>query len=409
MTISPTIVVAPKVIKLANFASKFWEDINPTTFAVMSIRAVFFAIFLLGVISCDKGSGDKNGNSIELEANQEPVFSEFDSSTIHQIDSFFLASYSSGIFNGNVLLYKQGKLFTSSYGVKNYQTKEPLNDSCKFQLASVSKPFTATVIMQLVEKGLVHLSDTVNQILPEFPYPGITVEMLLCHRSGLSNYMYITDSIWMNQEIPMCNENLLDSLIGKNPPAYYPPNYTFNYSNTNYFLLAAIAEKVMGMNFESIIASQLFDPSELRYTFVGSNMNMPKMENIAWGSENGKWHIADYYLNGVTGDKGVFSTTFDLLKFHMALQSGTILNDSLVQEMYVPRSNFNSKGGSYGLGWRLKAAHDHYPRVVYHLGWWRGYRSYFIRVPESDIAIIILSNLVRGPFLSQEELLDLVL
>ena len=138
-------------------------------------------------------------------------------------------------------------------------------------------------------------------------------------------------------------------------------------------------------------------------------MNMPIMENIAWGSENGKWHIPDYYLNGVTGDKGVFSTTFDLLKFHMALQSGTILNDSLVQEMYVPRSDFNSKGGSYGLGWRLKVAHDHYPRVVYHLGWWRGYRSYFIRVPESDIAIIILSNLVRGPFLSQEELLDLVL
>jgi CubicO group peptidase (beta-lactamase class C family) len=339
----------------------------------------------------------------------EPKFKSFDTIVKKEIDQYFQNKLKTGVFNGNVLFYKSGKVFQSSYGVSNYLEKTALNDTNVFQLASGSKPVTAIAIMQLIEEGHLNLTDTVSHILDNFPYKGITIEMLLSHRSGLSNYMYITDSLWLNQEIPICNDNLLDSFIVKQPASYYPVDKKFNYCNTNYFLLAAIAEKVTGREFGSLLNEKIFDPLNMKHTQVYNDMDMRSIPNLAIGSENRKWHIPDYYLNGITGDKGVYSSTMDLLKLHMSLQSGEVLSYANAQEMYQPRSKFNYKNGSYGLGWRIIKQRENYPRIVYHLGWWRGYRSYFIRVPEQDIAIILLSNLSRGKFLSKDELLDLIL
>lgn len=342
-----------------------------------------------------------------IELPQEE-FEDFDSTIIHKIDRFFKIKKHNGLFNGNVLLYNNGKLFQSSYGVSNYIEKTPLNDTNVFQLASGSKPITAIAIMQLIQENKLQLTDTISDIIDSFPYPGITIEMLLSHRSGLSNYMYITDSLWMEQDVPMCNDNLLDSFIMKNPLPYYPVDYKFNYSNTNYFLLAAIAEKVSGREFGSLVQESIFDKVGMKHTCIYSDMNMRSINNLAIGSENRKWHIPDYYLNGITGDKGVYSTTMDLLKLHMALQDGSVLSYKNSQEMYHPRSKFNGRNNSYGLGWRIVKERENYPRIIYHLGWWRGYRSYFIRIPEEDIAIVLLSNLARGKFLSKEELIDLI-
>ena len=371
--------------------------------------AIILVLFVF-IGACSNEQKEKE--VVDVNRNQEIVESEFknfDTIVKKEIDLYFRNKLKAGVFNGNVLLYKSGKIFQSSYGVSNYIEKTPLNDTNVFQLASGSKPITAIAIMQLIEEGNLRLTDTVSQILTDFPYDGITVEMLLSHRSGLSNYMYITDSLWLDQDIPICNDNLLDSFIVKQPLPYYPVDKKFNYCNTNYFLLASIAEKVTGREFGSLLDEKIFNPTRMFHTQIYSDMNMRSIPNLAIGSENKKWHIPDYYLNGVTGDKGVYSCTMDMLKLHMALQSGEILGYNSVQEMYQPRSKFNYKNGSYGLGWRIVKERENYPRIIYHLGWWRGYRSYFIRVPEQDIAIILLSNLSRGKFLSKDELLDLIL
>jgi CubicO group peptidase (beta-lactamase class C family) len=97
-----------------------------------------------------------------------------------------------------------------------------------------------------------------------------------------------------------------------------------------------------------------------------------------------------------------------MLKLHLALQDGSVLDYETSQNMYQPRSKFNYKNGSYGLGWRIVKERENMPRIIYHLGWWRGYRSYFIRIPEEDIAIVLLSNLSRGKFLNKDVLLDFV-
>lgn len=375
----------------------------------MRIWIYFLLIFASTLIGCqgEKVKEEIGNQPIEM-IRAEPKFTAFDSTTILKIDKFFNRQFKNRVFNGSVLFYNDGKLFTNSYGYRNYRSKESLNDSSIFQLASGSKPYTATLILMLAQEGMISLTDSVHQILPEFPYKGITVEMLLSHRSGLSNYMYVTDSIWTNQEIAMCNDDLLASFCKLNPLPYYPVNYKFNYSNTNYFLLASIAERVTGKEFSSLISEKIFEPLEMKSTQVYSDMEFDSIPNIALGSENFRYHIPNYYLNGITGDKGVYSTTSDMLNFHLALQEETLLPDSVVMDMYEPRSKYNRKLGSYGLGWRLVKERKHYPKIIYHLGWWRGYRSYFIRIPEENIAIILLSNLARGSFLNKDELVDLI-
>lgn len=366
------------------------------------VLSVFFG-------SCE-GKKSELSDPVEevVEINNVYEFENFDSVTIKRINRFFKIKLNARVFNGNVLFYKSGKLFQNSFGVSNYIEKTPLNDTNVFQLASGSKPITAIAVMQLVEQNKLSLTDTVSDIIDSFPYPGITIEMLLSHRSGLSNYMYITDSLWLNQEIPICNDNMLDSFIIKRPDMYYPVNKKFNYSNTNYFLLSTIVEKVTGREFGSWVQEHVFNEVGMSNSQIYSDMDMRSIPNLAIGSENRKWHIPDYYLNGITGDKGVYSTTSDMLKLHLALQDGTILDYTSSQEMYKPRSKFNYKNGSYGLGWRIVKERENMPRIIYHLGWWRGYRSYFIRIPEEDIAIVLLSNLSRGKFLSKDELLGLI-
>ncbi len=375
----------------------------------MKIWWVIIGIIAVSMSSCLLGTGGNAAKPVVvMEDTATYQFEPFDSSTILKIDRFFTIKKSAGVFNGNVLMYKAGMLYKGSYGVSNYLEKTSLNDSSVFQLASGSKPITAIAVMQLVEQGKIHLTDTVGMYIKDFPYHTITIEMLLSHRSGLSNYMYITDSLWLDQEIPICNDNLLDSFMVKRPDPYYPVDRKFNYCNTNYFLLAAIVEKVTEREFGSWVQENVFDSLEMKNSQIHSDMHMRDIPNLAIGSENRRWHIPDYYLNGITGDKGVYATTDDMLKLHLGLQSGTILDFPTIYNMYEPRSKYNNNLGSYGLGWRIVKARKDYPRIIYHLGWWRGYRSYFIRIPEEDIAVILLSNLARGKFIGKEELINLI-
>jgi CubicO group peptidase (beta-lactamase class C family) len=115
----------------------------------------------------------------------------------------------------------------------------------------------------------------------------------------------------------------------------------------------------------------------------------------------------DVYLNGCVGDKGVYSTTMDLLKFDRALKQNLLLSDSL-KELAFSKKNKNFRtNNNYGYGFRLKFSKK-YGKIIYHTGWWKGFRSYYINVPENDQTIIVLNNVKRGRFLNIEKLIDLL-
>lgn len=173
-------------------------------------------------------------------------------------------------------------------------------------------------------------------------------------------------------------------------------------------MLAAIAEKIEQQPFDQIMNRLVFEPAGMHQSRIYAGMKMDTLPHIARGSENRRWHIADFYLNGVTGDKGAYSTTTDLLNLHLALQNSELLNDSAMKVMTTPRSPIK-KGKSYALGWRIMPANEQHPEIQYHFGWWRGYRSYYIRIPSENKCLVALCNLSRGEFLPKNELVALLM
>jgi CubicO group peptidase (beta-lactamase class C family) len=167
---------------------------------------------------------------------------------ISKIEDIFRRKKKAG-FNGNVLIVQKGQvLYQNSFGFAHIKQKDTLTSDSRFQLASLSKPFTAIAVLKLIQEGRVNLDDSVQRFFPEFPYHGVKVDMLLSHRSGLPNYIYsFTDSIRHGKKYPD-NLDIMDwyAKVVPTPTPYNRPGRSFNYCNTNYCVLAAIVEKVTG-------------------------------------------------------------------------------------------------------------------------------------------------------------------
>ena len=276
-------------------------------------------------------------------------------------------------------------------------------------MASASKPITAVATLQLVEKGELYLEDTIQKFFPKFPYKNITIHQLLSHRSGMSQYTHFCDrpdSIWPDKSKTINNNDVIKIMSDIVPLINYPPNYKYYYCNTNYLLLASIVEQVSGMKFKDYLKKYIFNPIGMNSTALYNRTNLKDLKSPAQGYE-GRTPWEDVYLNGCVGDKGVYSTTMDLLKFDRALKHNLLLSDS-IKELAFSKKNKNFKSNqNYGYGFRLKFSKK-YGKITYHTGWWKGFRSYFINVPEKDQTIVVLNNVKRGRFLNIDELIGLM-
>lgn len=375
-----------------------------------------FIIFVISIL-CLESCNDNNNinfktskiidhtntieNSIEILKNDERE---------NKIDDYFSRKYKKRQFNGNILFAEDGKIIThKSYGYANLKTKEELTENHSFQLASVSKPFTSVAILQLIENGQINLKDTLQKFFPNFPYEGITIHQLLCHRSGLSQYTHFCDapdSIWPDKSKTINNQDVINIISKINPLINYPPDRRYYYCNTNYLLLASIVKKISGIEFKQYLKENIFSPIDMNHSIVYDRTNFNELIMPTQGYENRiPWE--DVYLNGVVGDKGVYSTTMDLLKFDRALEKNLLINDSLKKLAFSKKNKDYNRNKNYGYGFRLKE-HNKYGKIVYHTGWWKGYRSYYIKVLKNDQTIIILNNIKRGRFLNIDKLIDLI-
>lgn len=322
-----------------------------------------------------------------------------DSASIYQgvlyrrLDSFFARRHKFGGFNGNVVILKGGRvLYKGCFGYCNYTTKDTLDAQTAFQIASSSKPFTSTAILKLADEGKLALSDTLGKFFPGFPYKNITVEMLLCHRSGLPNYLFFGQKYWKDRSVYMTNEALLDILMkNKNIEGTSRPGRQFQYNNTNFALLASVVEKVTGKRFPEYMKETFFIPLGMKNTWIRDVQN-EKQERRHALSYNSVWKLQpeDPY-DGVYGDKNVFSTTEDMMIWDRAFYEETNISKAWQAEAYKPRS-FEQKGQrNYGYGWRL-LKQPNGESVVFHNGWWHGNNTVFYRYMPDTFALIILSN-----------------
>lgn len=308
----------------------------------------------------------------------------------HFIEHFFSKKINDKDFSGGFLVAKNGKILFENYsGCSNYKTKEPINENTPLHLASVSKVLTAQAILMLVKDGKIELDQPFKSLFPEFPYEKTTIRMLLNHRSGLAHYGYFADhkENW-DKRNTLTNKDILNILATKDIPLEYQIDRKFSYCNTNYALLALVIEKVTGKPFPEAMKKLVFEPLKMNNTFVLSIENKDKVSQSYKGN---KHPIAWDFLDAIYGDKNVYSTPHDLLKFDLVTYSPNYLTPELKAEMLKGYSYEHRGIRNYGLGIRMNEF-DNGNTIHYHNGWWHGNTSSFTTLKKDTVTIIALSN-----------------
>jgi CubicO group peptidase (beta-lactamase class C family) len=308
-------------------------------------------------------------------------------------------------FNGNMLVAKDGKiLYEKAIGWADYLHRDSLKINSEFELASVTKTFTSTAIMQLVEKGKLSLTDDVKKFYPNFPYEGINIKLLLTHRSGMMNYVYFTDGIWKDKKKPMSNQDVMNLIAEYKPNKYAKPDTRFHYNNSNFMVLAAIIEKVTGKTYADYMMENVFKPAGMKHTHVYSTTVYPKIPvDVVGHDRTWRYSVVQNFLDGPVGDKGIYSTIHDLVLFDKSLKNGRLLKKSSLDSAYKGHNKAINGHFNYGYGWRIFDGEDG-RKVVYHTGWWHGFRHIYVRDVQKNIVIIFLGNLTNGSLLHLDEL-----
>jgi CubicO group peptidase (beta-lactamase class C family) len=292
-------------------------------------------------------------------------------------------------FNGGILVAKNGQVvFEGYYGFRDLRTKDSMTAETPMHIASTSKTFTGMAILQLVQEKRLSLTDTLGKFFPGFPYPGITIKMLLSHRSGLPNYLYFLSDNEKHKKNIATNDTVLNVLYTEQPHPDFKPGTRFKYCNTNFVLLAMIIEKITGTPYPVYMKQNLFDPLHLDHTFVYTLADTGKVtRSFEW---NGRVWQNDN-LEGTYGDKNIYSTPRDLLKWDIALSSGQVIDTTLLDSAYTGYSNERPSIHNYGLAWRLLKLPNG-KKVIYHNGRWHGFNAAFARLPDEKATIIVLGN-----------------
>jgi len=311
-----------------------------------------------------------------------------------KLDSTFQRFNKRHDFHGSVLVAKGGKVvFKQHYGYANFKEKTKIDDNSVFQLASVSKQFTAAAILILKDRGRLDLDDKVTAFYPEFPYTEVTVRHLLNHTSGLPKYFWLAEHKWDKEHAPS-NGEMMDLLSKEKLNPFFRPGANFDYSNTGYFVLSAIVEKVSGQPFADFVDREIFKPLNMRQSFVYSF----DQDSIREGQLSGyrlyrrRWHAAipGTVNDAVVGDKNIYSTTEDMLKWVEGLNSGRLISEESLQEMYTRGMTKYNRKVPYGFGFRIKEDGDQ--KVIYHNGRWNGFSTSLMQYPDEDLVVITLEH-----------------
>ncbi|NRF40694.1 serine hydrolase [Pedobacter foliorum] len=298
-----------------------------------------------------------------------------------EIERLIATYHKLGKFNGTILVAQQGKvLLERGYGFKNIRKGTRNDQNTIYQVASVTKPFTSAVVLKLVELGKLRLSDSLSKFYPDFSNgDSVTISHLLSHTSGISD---------TSQNITGGTEEkiFVEALKGQNLD--FKPGTDWRYSNAGYILLGYIIEKVTGLSYYDAVRKYVFKPLRMRQ----SDFDFIKLKDR--NKATGYWafpldgnantaEVMGFERPRAAG--AIYSTVGDLYKFHVGLQQGKVVADSLLAKAYT------SIRANYGYGWFIDSVFRQ--KTVHHSGDIWGFRSEFARVPTDDICIVMLNNI----------------
>ena len=325
-------------------------------------------------------------------------------------------AHEKGGFNGAWLYAESGEIVSKgTIGWRDPANTLPIAEDTIFQLASVSKQFTATAVMLAVRQGFFGLEDKIVQYFPELTaYPDVTVRHLLTHTSGVPDYFEDDDwfvKIWTEEHRVPGNGEILRFLCETKLKPEFAPGEKISYSNTGYNLLALLVERRSGVKYEDFLQKNVFEPAGMSSTRACHiRRDGVPFENYAQATvpENGKF-VRDVdseedgeeviALDGLNGDDYVYTNIYDMLKWDRALHEGKVLTLEEQQKMYTP-AKLNSgedalydeeDGLGYGFGWAT-GRDEKLGLVVSHSGGMPGVSTWFERFLDADRVLVLLCN-----------------
>lgn len=359
----------------------------------LKVFAVLFILFLALFYFADSRLREEKTaptTSYIKEIEENPVLSSEDLILKASSEKFYTQTLLRSRFNGGILVARNGKIIFEAYnGLDQVLKGDSITEHTAFHLASVSKTITAMALLKLFEEKGLSIDQPVNNFLNRFPFPKISVRNLLNHRSGLPNYVHFVESLGWDSKKTLSNQDILQLLIEKSnllntgrPDAY------FDYCNTNYALLALIIEKVSAVSFSSYLDKTIFKPLNMENSFV---FTIDKADSVLQSYKFNNQKEPFMFLDAVYGDKNIYSTPRDMMKWDMALYDTSFFSKKITDEAFKGYSYERKGVKNYGLGWRLYEMPSG-KKIIYHNGWWHGNNTVFSRLPQDTTAIIVLGN-----------------
>ncbi len=332
---------------------------------------------------------------------------EYDS-ILNNLDSMLLSAYEASMFPGAaVTIVKDNHLmFRKCYGVKEFGSKDSIDEHTVFRLGSVSKSFAAVLTGIMIKQGYFNWDDTVKNFLPDFQLMNkdyekqLTIRHVLSHTTGLPVHAY---TVLLDDGVPYERiKPLLCSI-----PSIGPPGQYYSYQNVAYSLIADVMKSVTQKNYDELLKEKLFAPFNMNNASANYS-SMIKGKNTARPHikiRNGKWyaekHNKRYYSVGPAA--GVNASIYDMTNYLMALLGANpgVIDTSMLMQVYEPqivsnikwkyRKNWKKlKKVYYAFGWRVFEYAD--TRILYHSGYVRGYKAEIALIPEENLGMALLFN-----------------
>jgi len=357
------------------------------------ISLLFVVVVISAGIHYTSPGATRNKKEIIPNSSRKEIEKIFYQGKANKIDSLMQRRAKQNYFNGNVLVaYKGQCIYNKSFGYADMQRRKELKNDDVFQLASVSKQFTAMAIMILKEKNLLSYDDSITKFIPDFPYPRVTVRMLLNHTSGLPNYYWLVEHHWHQKKSPN-NDEIMELLAKHKLGLYFTPGRRWDYSNTGYVVLASIVERVSEQNFADFMYKNVFEPLQMNNSFVYSStlISAKKDKLIGYYYRGRRYRMIPETINdGAVGDKGVYSTSEDLFKWDQGLYNNTLVSQETLDEAISTFKLRDKYEIPYGFGFRIKTRND--KKIAYHHGKWNGFRTSLLRYVEDTNTVIVLNH-----------------
>lgn len=307
-------------------------------------------------------------------------------------------------FNGAVSIVMNGSpIFMNAYGVDGSKQGGELDLDSSFNLASVSKHFTAMAIVLLKADSKLVYTDPISKYLPELSmYSEVSVLDLIHHTSGLADYIEMAGDF--SKDV-FTTEDMLLIFQEQQPPLLFSPGSQFDYSNTGYVLLAEIVARVSGMPFEDFMNKRVFQPLGMSNSQVFNLLSESEPEKRVFGFERRQGWFRNKtepndlnFYDGVVGDGGVYASVQDLSLWHQALTNNTLVSQRDYKEVYQSGVLTDGSKTGYGFGWVVIDEQQ-----VEHDGSWQGFSSYIYRNHRTGDLVVVLDNSTNHASQSDEQ------